>query len=108
MKRSTKVIIFIIVLLVVIGAFATYLLSQYNEYTLTIMEINGDNIMAKGPIALKYTFNADDEVIWHINGNSIIVDFCYCTNTVSITINNHHISYFQFGSIYLFTINIFN
>ena len=100
MKRSTKVIIFIIVLLVVIGAFATYLLSQYNEYTLTIMEINGDNIMAKGPIALKYTFNADDEVVKNVNGEEIdatklkvgdmvIVDsYAYCISTVTKIDNN--------------------
>lgn len=100
MKRSTKVIIFIIVLLVVIGAFAFYLLTQYNKYTLTIMEINGDDIIAKGPIALKYTFNADDEVVKNVNGEEIdatklkvgdmvIVDsYAYCISTVTKIDNN--------------------
>ena len=100
MKRSTKVIIFIIVLLVVIGAFAFYLLTQYNKYTLTIMEINGDDIIAKGPIVLKYTFNADDEVVKNVNGEEIdatklkvgdmvIVDsYAYCISTVTKIDNN--------------------
>lgn len=100
MKRSTKVIIFIIVLLVVISAFSFYLLTQYNKYTLTIMEINGDDIIAKGPIALKYTFNADDEVVKNVNGEEIdatklkvgdmvIVDsYAYCISTVTKIDNN--------------------
>ena len=64
------------------------------------MEINGDDIIAKGPIALKYTFNADDEVVKNVNGEEIdatklkvgdmvIVDsYAYCISTVTKIDNN--------------------
>ena len=72
MKKKTKIILFIIaILIVVIVAIGLYIFTQYEKYTLKIMEINGDSIKAEEQDAIIYTFPAEYEVVKNINGQGI-------------------------------------
>ena len=72
MKKRTKNLLFIIVLLIIIiGVIGLYTFTQFDKYTLTIMEINGSNIKAADQASILYTFMTENEVIKNIKGQEI-------------------------------------
>lgn len=72
MEKKTKILFFIIILLIIIiGAIGLYKFTQFDNYTLTIMEINGNNIKAVELNSILYKFMEDEEVVKNINGQEI-------------------------------------
>ena len=72
MKKRTKNLLFIIVLLIIIiGVIGLYTFTQFDKYTLTIVEINGSNIKAADQASILYTFMTENEVIKNIKGQEI-------------------------------------
>ena len=72
MEKKTKILFFIIILLIIIiGAIGLYKFTQFDNYTLKIIEINGNNIKAVELNSILYTFMEDEEVVKNINGQEI-------------------------------------
>lgn len=72
MEKKTKILFFIIILLIIIiGAIGFYTLTQFDNYTLKIIEINGNNIKAVEQNSFSYTFMAENKVVKNINGQEI-------------------------------------
>ena len=72
MEKKTKILFLIIFLLIVIiGAIGLYTLTQFDNYTLKIIEINGNNIKAVEQNSFSYTFMTENKVVKNINGQEI-------------------------------------
>ncbi len=72
MRKKTKILLFIISLfIIIIGVIGLYIFTQFDKYTLTIIEINGNTIKAEEKNTILYTFTAGNEVVKNINGQEI-------------------------------------
>ena len=74
MKKKTKIILFIAILFIIaIIAIAFYTITQYEKYTLTILEIDGSDIRAEKEETILYTFSVEDESMKNRNGQEITI-----------------------------------
>lgn len=72
MKKKTKIILFIAILFIIaIIAITFYTITQYEKYTLTILEIDGSNIRAEEEETILYTFSLKYESMKNRNGQEI-------------------------------------
>ena len=71
MKKRTKIILFIVVLLLILIPIGLYLLTMYESYTFTIVEIDGNRIMAVRQYPSYYSFSEGQYKIKNEEGNDI-------------------------------------
>ena len=71
MKKRTKIILFIVVLLLILTPIGLYLLTMYESYTFTIVEIDGNRIMAVRQYPSYYSFSEGQYKIKNEEGNDI-------------------------------------
>lgn len=87
MKKKTKIILFIIILFIIaIVAIAFYTITQYEKYTLTILEIDGSDIRAEETVDVPqyYYFSTENAKIKDINGNNIDISNLQVGNVVEV------------------------
>ena len=87
MKKKTKIILFIVILFIIAIIAITYTITQYEKYTLTILEIDGSDIRAEETVAVPqyYYFSAENAKIKDINGNNIDISNLQVGNVVEVT-----------------------
>lgn len=71
MKKKTKIILLIAVLLLIFIIIGLYLLTMYESYTFTIVEIDGNRIMAVRQYPSYYSFSEGQYKIKNEEGNDI-------------------------------------
>ena len=68
---SKKLLFIIVLLIIIIGVIGLYTFTQFDKYTLTIIEINGNNIKAEEQASILYTFMTENGVIKNTKGQEI-------------------------------------
>lgn len=99
MKKSTKIIIFIVILLIIIVPVVLFVLPQYEQYTFTITEIDGDRITAVEQAEGHYSFYEGAIKIKDVNAKEINVsdleigDIIYVQNIENSLLLEDYIDY---------------
>ena len=99
MKKSTKIIIFIVILLIIIVPVVLFVLPQYEQYTFTITEIDGDRITAVKQGGIYYSLYERAVKIKDVNEKDINVseleigDIIYIQNIKNSLLLQNYIDY---------------
>lgn len=99
MKKSTKIIIFIVILLIILVTVVLFVLPQYEQYTFTITEINGDRITAVKQGGIYYSLYEGAVKIKDVNEKDINVseleigDIIYIQNIKNTLLLQNYIDY---------------
>lgn len=99
MKKSTKIIIFIVILLIILVPVVLFVLPQYEQYTFTITEINGDRITAVKQGGIYYSLYEGAVKIKDVNEKDINVseleigDIIYIQNIKNTLLLQNYIDY---------------